>query len=219
MAFPATAPSQSKARLSILKRALTCSRFSRSRPHRRKVGYLVSSGILGLSAVCPAAAPSQNVRQRCLSLLHRRCPRPARPRLHRATSSWVRSSISLHSSSALSSAWPAAALSQEFERGPRVTVWEGQSAARPAAAPSQAGEPGPATGRGLLPAACPGAAPSQVRALPTLKNKRTFVRITQAPFQQLEGGLKADDHDRSAARRAPNRPARYAVWRSPANRA
>jgi hypothetical protein len=55
--------------------------------------------------------------------------------------------------------------------------------------------------------------------LPTLKNKRTFVRITQVPFQQLEGGLKADDHDRSAARRAPNRPARYAVWRSPANRA
>jgi hypothetical protein len=93
------------------------------------------------------------------------------------------------------------------------------SAARPTSAPSQVGEPGPATGRGLLPAACPGAAPSQVRALPTLKNKRTFVRITQVPFQQLEGGLKADDHDRSAARRAPNRPARYAVWRSPANRA
>ncbi len=162
MAFPATAPSQSKARLSILKRALTCPRFSRSRPHRRKVGYLVSSGILGLSAVCPAAAPSQNVRQRCLSLLHRRCPRPARPRLHRATSSWVRSSISLHSSSALSSAWPAAALSQEFERGPRVTVWEGQSAARPAAAPSQDVDHVTNAAGEILSAACPAAAPPQV---------------------------------------------------------
>lgn len=84
------------------------------------------------------------------------------------------------------------------------------SATRPAAAPSQAGEPGPATGRGLLSAACPGAAPSQV-----FIHSRRWCRRPNCPWHARRGPITST----SPARKLPPtaacpRPARPRPYRS-----
>lgn len=63
------------------------------------------------------------------------------------------------------------------------------SAACLVAAPSQAGEPGPATGRGLLPAACRDVAPSQ-------RYRHEYARVRDVAVCSLSGrGSIVGDHD------------------------